>query len=198
MQKCLICNHEIPAMRYKFHMDRCGLNFKNKSNIKINLPNDEVIWKHRAIAVNMLLVAVKDGVEYILIAQRGKGMDDFPGFWNIISGYVDWNETIKDAVFREMYEETGINLNLIFIKYKILKEDINFPWEINSEPDANKQNISLRHGLIFECDELPLDFTTEYSEKDEISEIKWISLNEISLYNFAFKHHEVIKMYLKK
>jgi len=43
----------------------------------------------------------------ILLIKRGA--DPFKGFWGTPGGYVEWDETVEDAVKREVKEELGLD-----------------------------------------------------------------------------------------
>ena len=67
-------------------------------------------WVARNVAVVCFVFAPINGEWCVLANQRGKGTPDFQGLWNAPCGYLDYNETTKEAAKREVYEETGIQL----------------------------------------------------------------------------------------
>lgn len=74
------------------------------------------------------------------------------------------------------------------------------PWDVNTEPTTNKQNVSLRYGVILKVDELP-KLTSENSELDEVVELEWMkinSYNDIEKKNWAFNHDEIVIKYLMR
>ena len=90
-------------------------------------------------------------------------------------GYVDYDETLEEAVSREVFEETG------------LKVDTN-SWKlygIKSTPDTEKQSISVRYITAYR--EEMGDFDYSHQEKNEVDEIKWISLDDVDNYQWAFE-----------
>lgn len=96
---------------------------------------------------------------------------------------MDFDETLKQAAAREVFEETGVSIcdsDLKFINY-------------NDDIDEGKQNVTFRFGIVLE------DYiykTPEISERggenNEVSEIKWIPIEEISKYKWAFNHEQII------
>ena len=51
-------------------------------------------------------VYVKDGK--LLLLKRG--VEPFKGFWHVVGGHVEEDESLKDAVKREFREETGLDI----------------------------------------------------------------------------------------
>jgi 8-oxo-dGTP pyrophosphatase MutT (NUDIX family) len=160
---------------------------KTLQNFKI-IHEEKEYWISRSIAVlGIVFVECKNDF-YILANKRGKGTPDFSSYWNMPCGYLDYNETAEDAVIREIYEETGLNIN---------KNKLNF-LEINSSPDTNKQNVTLRYFVKLFVNSLKkLKLTNEKSEKDEVEKIKLINIKDIDDYNWAFNHKELIEKYSK-
>ncbi len=53
-------------------------------------------------------VYVKDGK--ILLLKRA--VEPFKGFWHVVGGHVDENESFEEAVKREFKEETGLDVTV--------------------------------------------------------------------------------------
>ncbi len=164
------------------------MKFKNRHNQSHNI-GGKVVWESRSVAVNCVVVANK----HILLGQRGKGAPDSVGLWNVPSGYLDWDESGTEAVYREVWEETGLYLP----DQKIIINNLLNPWYTNTQPDENRQNISLRYGCVISLvgNEFPI-LTDENSEPDEIEDLRWVPISELGQYKFAFNHDQVIKQYL--
>ncbi len=45
----------------------------------------------------------------ILIVQRSRAMQLYPGYWNGISGFLDDNKSLKEKVYEEVAEEAGLD-----------------------------------------------------------------------------------------
>lgn len=139
------------------------------------------IWHSRACAVT-LFVFCKDklGEWHILANKRGEGCPDFKGCWNVINGYLSFNETAEDCAIRECQEECGINLN---------NENIQF-YDINSKIDSNKQNVVIYYyaKLDNDCVESLPPCITNQGEKNEVAETKWIPIDSITDYEWAFSN----------
>jgi len=182
-----------------------------KFNNKPNTPHkvgDRIIWESRSIAIDCVIVVTDSNYTtepFVLISKRGSGAADFRGLWNIPAGYLDYDETTSEACVREVWEETNINL------YSILnmKEDdnnyvvqnyINREWGTSSDITNNRQNVSFRFGIYFVMDDFinKLNLSDKNSEPNEIADIKWIPVSKVKDYDFAFKHDELIKLFVNK
>ena len=150
-------------------------------------------WISRSVCVLTIVKAFDiHGEEYVLAVQRGKGTPDpeYVGCYCLPCGYVDFDETIKQAAARELKEETGLIFPIS--DFKLIS--------INDDPELDKrQNITFRYLIRTNVpiEDLELLFTTKNSEKDEISSIRFIKTKDIDLYNWAFNHEQLLNTYDK-
>ena len=150
---------------------------------------DREYWISRAIAVVVFLFAKnKDNEICVLAVKRGKGTPDpeFVGSYCVPCGYLDYDETCKEAALRELKEETGLEelpSTLMLIS-------------INDIPSSDKrQNVTFRYVINSDStvEELEEQFTTNNSEKNEVEDIKFIPISDIDNYKWAFNHNNLIK-----
>lgn len=167
----------------------CYTEFRNKKFAKQPLRNFPFIyrgrefWYSRACAVTSFVFCQnKEGKWCVLANKRGSGTPDFQGYWNCPCGYLDFNEDGEGAAIRETFEECGI---------KIDRSEIHFVG-VNSLPTQNKQNVSLRYVTMINGIAENFDLNDKASEKNEVKEIKWIPLDEIENYKWAFGHDELV------
>jgi len=176
--------------------------FTNKENEHIKLSDGREIWLSRACAVVNTVWCIVDGEPNLLIGQRGPGCPDEIGNWNLPCGYLDWNETLKEAAIRETWEETGVNIKDVK-PVDIILNHMDSPWLITSYVDGDntlKQNVSMHHAIVYESDKLPI-LSSSNCEPGEISDLKWIKIDQIDDFTYAFKHdiriNEFIENYLQ-
>lgn len=159
----------------------------SKKNEEIKLPDGRTIWNSRSMAVVAIVIFtnLNTGEVSVIANKRGKGTPDFQGKWNIPCGYLDWDETTKEAASRELFEETGI---------KIYPND----WEllsINDDPKESHQNVTFRY--ITYCMGTDISrlgrFKQTGGELNEVEEIKLINLDNIEDYDWAFNHYNLLK-----
>lgn len=146
-------------------------------------------WISRSVCV-LTMVVVNDiySNEYILAVQRGKGTPDteFIGKWCLPCGYVDFDETCKQAAKRELKEETGLSLPIS--KFTLVG--------INDDPTKDKrQNITFRYlaRLDSYMEDLMFKLSDKDSEKNEVQSIKFIPIDDIHKYEWAFNHDTLLE-----
>lgn len=158
-------------------------------------------WISRAVAITAIVVAkdYKTGKNYLLVSKRGPGCPDEVGKWAFTCGYLDWDETLEDAVRRELWEELG---------YKVPGQVKPEFWEMNSNPkDDKRQNVCIRYILRTSYDdimykikngEINNDTLSRGGEANEVSEIALVPLDNSELYEWAFNHGGIIRMLPKE
>jgi ADP-ribose pyrophosphatase YjhB (NUDIX family) len=146
-------------------------------------------WISRSVAILGIVKAIdKNGNKYILAEQRGSGTPDpeYIGCWCLPCGYLDFDETCKQGISREVREETGVNIHPE--NFELI--------EINDVPYEDKrQNITFRFRVELEGYIDDFELTDRFSETNEVMNIKWINLKEINNYKWAFNHEKIIKKY---
>jgi 8-oxo-dGTP diphosphatase len=127
--------------------------------------------------VAAIIITRQAGVEQILLTRRN--VEPFKGMWCLPGGHIDQYETAKDAVVREVKEETDIDLNPSFFGYfdEILPH----------------QGL---HAVV-------LTFVGNYTgrvdpNKDEVIEIGWFSMPEALSLPLAFAHKSIVEAYAGK
>lgn len=148
-------------------------------------------WFSRSMAVAVFIFAKdKDGQWCILGSERGEEAADYQGYWNVVSGYVDFNEKIKGGTaIREAREELGVQLkesDLEFVGY-------------NDDPSENKQNVTFRFAA-FMTDKKTDEFKFSHAgnEGKEVGLIKFIKIQDIKHYKWAFGHDKLIEQIFKE
>lgn len=141
-------------------------------------------WYSRSVAVLGIIVGVDENIKkHILANKRGKNTPDYQGCWCMPCGYIDFNESLEGALIREVFEETGVKLELNDFK---LHSTDSIP-----EDDA-RQNVTIRY--ISDCLNInKYKLTKAYSDVQEVDSVKWIPLDEIDNYEWAFNHLDLMK-----
>lgn len=170
------------------------MKFNNKQNQCITTGDGKEIWLSRSVAVTVCVLLIHNDVPHILVNQRGPGVPDFSGYWNLVCGYLDYDETVQEAAVREVWEECGVNaLDLIEISEAVFFEP---PWDVNSSPGYSKQNVTIHHGLVGKVDDLPA-LSAAHNEPGETSDIRWLPLHQVADLKFAFNHNKRIAKFVE-
>lgn len=161
------------------------MQFRNRKNQVIHLEDGRELWLSRSVAVTVTVLAEFQGMPYVLINQRGPGLPDAVGLWNMPCGYLDYDESTGEAALREVWEECGVNLSAL--REGALADYLDLPWDINSRPDPGKQNVTIHHALVTRVAALPA-VSDAHNEPFETTAIAWTPLPELQNFEFAFNH----------
>lgn len=136
-------------------------------------------WISRSVAVAAFIFTKdKNNNLCVLANKRGSGTPDFQGYYNCPCGYLDYDETTIQAVHREVFEETGV----VCPKFMSI-------FSVDSNPRSNKQNVTLNYyGKV----EDPIQTLPSGGEINEVSEVRWINVNTLDRYQWAFSHDKII------
>jgi len=171
------------------------MKFDNKENpVIIEKGSGKKYFHSRSVAVvAMLSCNMVSNTNSVLIVQRGPDLDN-AGKWCLPCGYLDWNETVEEAVIREVYEETNINLNKIILKrgasLKLL--------DLMSDPEKDKlQNIRAVYGFEFLRSEmLDLDICNKNCPNEIVNHMWWNGKGRPPG-GWAFGHHLDASFYIE-
>ena len=123
---------------------------------------------HKNPALTVDAIAIKDG-QIVLIKRKNP---PFQGSYALPGGFVDYGETVENAVIREFKEETGLDAEI--------QEFIG----IYSEPDRDPRGHTV--SVVFE---LKITGGTMLAG-DDAAEVSLFPLNELP--NLAFDHAKII------
>lgn len=125
---------------------------------KLALPVFKRNMKAKAF-VNALLVLIKED-HILLLLRKNTGYAD--GFYGLVSGHVEENESAIQAMVREAYEEAGI---------RILPENLHLVHTMHSQ--SNRINIS----LFFTCTKWEGDIVN--NEPDKCETLAFFPINNL-------------------
>ena len=174
----------------------------NKPNACVRAGGKEY-WISRSVAVMAVVLISQGESTFVLMNKRGKGAPDFRGCWCCPCGYLDWSESSWEAVIREIWEESGFNVEAFKetkgVETLYLREQ---PWWVDSDPHRRRksyrQNVTLRFGAMFRIPE-GMEFprlTREFSEENEVDGLSWIKLPLSDHIKYAFDHNRLVREFL--
>lgn len=139
--------------------------------------NGKIFYVSRSVAVSLYCFCQNEnGVWCILANQRGSGVPNNSGLWNVPCGFLSYNESAAAGAARECKEECGVSVPLERIKMQ----------GVNSGNLHGAQNVSIRFAATLEGTTNDYPLSAQYSEPGEVSDIKWIPLSEVSKYKWAY------------
>jgi 8-oxo-dGTP diphosphatase len=131
-----------------------------------------------ALTVDCLIFSKSNcGMEMLLIKRKH---EPFKNHWAVPGGFMNIDETTDEAVKREVYEETGIEI----------ENPEQFATFSNVQRDPRGRTVSVVYFLYIDREKL------SPKAGDDASEINWFSLENLP--ELAFDHAEIIELACKK
>jgi 8-oxo-dGTP diphosphatase len=134
----------------------------------------------RHVTVNAIVI--KDGK--VLLGKRGS-LNGKPisesGKWGLLGGFFDRDESLAQAVKREVMEESGWEINNL----KLLRINDN-----PNRPKEDRQNVD----FVFIVSAIKQVKTSD----EEVKELKWFPFEKLPPKNLiAFDHGDALELYVK-
>ena len=134
-------------------------------------------WPRIDVTVDAVVFGydASEGISILLIKRKNP---PFKGDWAIPGGFVDKGESLEDAVYRELKEETGIEVNYLEQLYTFGEPD----------RDPRKRIISVAYyGLV-----KPDAFVVHAA--DDADDADWFKIDKLP--PLAFDHKKILEMAL--
>lgn len=130
-------------------------------------------------------------------------MPDFQGYWGLPCGYLDWDETLSEAVIREVWEECDLFLPKLAKNAQFVRSSSSFvmvdtetqdaPWRIYDTPDKTKQNLGFHYAILFSWDGMPFPSLSNINVgTGETEELGWVRADHAMHMELAFGHQLAI------
>ena len=167
-----------------FYVDKIEL-VMSRPNKCIKDENGKEQWISRSTVVIPVVFKLDEstGEIFTLVEKRGPAVSH-PGEWCCPCGYLDWDETLKEACQREVREETGIELDL---------ENILF-FTVDSNPKTSNQSVDLWYSCWADGKDFDL---SKVETKDEILDLKWLKVAKVELKRELFFKKLYMTIYKK-
>jgi len=164
---------------------KCEMGEAASTQQYICIDKPKIVYGGRFVAVSGFIFAIVNGKYSILANLRGPGTPDYQGCWNAVCGFLERYENSKEGIAREILEECGFQIDL---------DDLEVV-EVETDPrECNNGNVTIRH-TAFLGKIIPHYTKREGGEENEVDGVKWIPIDEIDNYKWAFNHRKVIKQY---
>ena len=148
----------------------------------------KTVFSGRFVAVSGFIYAIVNDKYCVLANLRGPGTPDYQGCWNAVCGFLERYENSKEGIAREILEECGFRIDLNDLKVV----------HVETEPEeCNNGNVTIRH-RAFLGKIIPQYVDKEGGEENEVDGVKWIPIDDIDSYKWAFNHRKTIELYAPK
>lgn len=176
--------------------------FVHRPNEKVRTTTGREVYLSRASSVvaQVCVYAMTQAKWYILLVKRGEACPDFQGDWCLPCGYLDWDETLYQAMIREVYEETGLYLPKLHTHAQCQAtypctfaiDATVQPWLIYDTPTGNRQNLAFHYAswLAWTGDPLP---TLTRLHPAESADLQWVEIHTACAMTLAFGHQHRIQ-----
>ena len=152
----------------------------------------EEIWISRSVTVLAILVVVCDSNAYVPLNKRGPDLPSEVGKWCLAGGYLDYDETIGGAVMREVWEELGLDLQVLQVNHRLVGS-LDQPSLVFSEP-RRSQNITMHYPLmVFLTPGSKLPQLAPQVSQGEVTDVGWFPLEKALEMNLAFNHQDILQ-----
>lgn len=197
------------------------MKFNNRENELVTIKDGRKIWNSRSCAVTSIVIIevarpFRKNKYFLLTGVRGKNTPDFQGYRSCPCGYLDWDESLKEAAVRETWEETDFRLPVAWnsaVEYPLAPQDPESetvhmkvvydkftsgqPFHVSSHPDANRQNVTGSFGIVLQVKSLKhlpeisgVNVNRPQDDYEEVASADWIPMEEVAQgkHEFAFNH----------
>ena len=139
----------------------------SRPNKCIKDENGNDVWISRSNVVIPVVFKLDEstGEIYTLVEKRGPAVSH-PGEWCCPCGYIDWDETLKEACHREVKEETGLDLDTNEIIF------------VNVDTNIHTKNQTIDHWYMCWANGKDFDLS-KVETKDEILDLKWLKVAKV-------------------
>ncbi len=136
------------------------------------------------VTVDMVLECKYDNEYYVLLIKR----KELPGknMWAVPGGFLDQQETLKEAAYRELYEETNICLDNL---PKFFKNSFVF-----DSPSRGSRGRTITHAFNYTLNNV--DKLPEVKGGDDAIEAKWVKISDIDTEMLFEDHAHILHHFL--
>jgi 8-oxo-dGTP diphosphatase len=114
----------------------------------------------------------------ILLIRRSKKEKNFPGQWGLVSGFIEWGETVEQALKREAKEEVGVGVEVVRFTGRYYDSPSRHP---------TKSTVCLPHICKI------IKGEPKVNQPSEVEEVKWFNPAEIRDLKMAYDHKKMLE-----
>ncbi len=145
--------------------------------IRIRLINNQHFmysykYPRASLTVDAIVYVKEENKTFVLLIQRGH--EPFKGKWALPGGFIEMDETLKQACKRELFEETGLKM----------EELTQFRTYDAVDRDPRGRTISVIHTAELEAKQL-------VKGGDDAARAEWLPLDNLP--ELAFDHRQILQ-----
>ncbi|HOI18957.1 MAG TPA: NUDIX hydrolase [Candidatus Woesearchaeota archaeon] len=140
----------------------------------LNILSEKNKEDHPYVGVDNIIIN-SDGK--ILLIKRSLKSKNYPGYWGLVGGWMQWGETVEDALKREAKEEIGCEIDVIRFTGRYYDAKGRHP---------TKTSLCLPH-LTKITKGIPIA-----NQPEEILDVGWFSPKEIKTMELAYDHKKML------
>lgn len=138
------------------------------------LPRSEV--HKRGLWHRIIVVAIVNENNEILMQQRSYNKDKNPGMWDIsCTGHISAGQDSLSAAAREINEEVSVSLG-----YSIEVKDFRYMFSFRKEQYVSENHMDRQYYDFFILRKQGLDESNIKFQESEVEQIKFVSLSELN------------------
>ena len=127
------------------------------------------------LTADVILIGTRDQRKYVLLIRRG--WDPYQGYWALPGGHVDPGEETEVAAHRELREETGLSVTVLYY--------VGVYSAVGRDPRGRYVDFAYR-GYT--------EGTPEPDAADDATEARWFPLGDVlaGRVQMAFDHQQIV------
>ncbi len=138
---------------------------------------------HAALTVDLVVFTVVDtDLKLLLITRR---FPPFEGRWALPGGFVRTGESVRDAAYRELTEETGLPRESLYLEQLYTFGE--------PERDPRGRVVTVAHYALVRPDLAPV-----VTAGTDAAEAAWWSLTELDPTTLAFDHARILELAIER
>lgn len=128
------------------------------------------------VTVDLVILTIRDGAFAVLLVQRGE--EPFAGEWALPGGFVQIDEDLRDAAYRELEEETGVGPGAVHLEQLATY----------GRPDRDPRHRVVSTAYLAVGADLP-----EVRGGSDASDARWWPVDAAMDADLAFDHREILE-----
>ena len=147
------------------------------------MPGTFAPFVHAAVTVDLVVFTVVDTDLKVLLITRG--VPPFEGAWALPGGFVRAVESVEEAAYRELCEETGLPRRSLYLEQLFTFGDL--------DRDPRGRVVTVAHYALVHPDLAPV-----VTAGTDAARAAWWSLTELDTDALAFDHARILELAVER